>query len=62
MPMTVGKRGKKEPQTMKKIGRPRIIESPAEMERHAEEYVANCHDTLNARHDWAKPRTKDGYH
>ncbi len=29
---------------MKKIGRPRIIESPAEMERLVEEYVTKCHE------------------
>lgn len=28
----------------KKIGRPRIIESPAEMERLVEEYVTTCHE------------------
>ncbi len=29
---------------MKKIGRPRIIESPAEMECLVEEYVTKCHE------------------
>ncbi len=29
---------------MKKIGRPRIIKSPAEMERLVEEYVTTCHE------------------
>ena len=29
---------------MKKIGRPRIIESPAEMERLVAEYVTTCHE------------------
>ncbi len=34
----------REPPAMKKIGRPRIIESPAEMERLVEEYVTTCHE------------------
>ncbi len=29
---------------MMKTGRPRIIESPAEMDRRVEEYVTRCHD------------------
>ncbi len=29
---------------MKKVGRPRIIESPAEMDRLVEEYVTKCHE------------------
>ena len=29
---------------MTKTGRPRIIESPAEMERFVEEYVNKCHE------------------
>ncbi len=53
--------GRREAQARTQIGLPRIIESPAGMDRFAAEYVTNCHDTLNARHDWAKPRTKDGY-
>ena len=36
-------RGRKA-RTMKKIGRPRIIESPAEMDRLVEEYVTRCHE------------------
>ncbi|MCH8813075.1 MAG: hypothetical protein IID07_14705 [Gemmatimonadetes bacterium] len=40
---------------MKKIGRPRIIESPAEMERLVAEYVTKCQDTLNTRQDWVQP-------
>ena len=31
-------------QAVKKIGRPRIIESPAEMERLVAEYVTKCHE------------------
>ncbi len=34
----------REAQAIKKIGRPRIIESPAEMERLVEEYVTKCHE------------------
>ncbi len=34
----------REAQTIKKIGRPRIIESPAEMERLVQEYVTKCHE------------------
>lgn len=41
--------GRREAQTMTKIGRPRIIESPAEMDRHAEKYVTKCHDGLGHR-------------
>ena len=33
-----------EAQAMKKIGRPRIIESPAEMERLVKEYVTKCRE------------------
>ena len=47
-PMAAGKRGEqhrgREAQAMKKIGRPRIIESPAEMDRLVEEYVTKCHE------------------
>ena len=39
----------REAQAMRKIGRPRIIESPAEMERLVEEYVTKCHDGLGHR-------------
>ena len=42
-------------QAVKKIGRPRIIESPAEMERLVAEYVTKCQDTLNTRQDWVQP-------
>lgn len=48
MPMANSKNGEKQrgrgTQVMKKIGRPRIIESPAEMERLVEEYVTTCHE------------------
>ena len=36
-------------QVMKKIGRPRIIESPAEMERLVAEYVTRFRDGLGHR-------------
>ncbi len=36
-------------QAMTKIGRPRIIENPEEMDRHAEEYVRKSHDGLGHR-------------
>ncbi len=29
---------------MRKVGRPRIIESPAELNRLVEEYVTKCHE------------------
>ena len=34
---------------MKKIGRPRIIESPDEMDRLVEDYVTKCRDGLGHR-------------
>ena len=36
-------------QAATKIGRPRIIESPAETERLWEQYVTKCHDGLGHR-------------
>ena len=35
--------GRREAQAMTKVGRPRIIESPVEMDRLVEEYVTKCH-------------------
>ena len=39
----------REAHAMKKIGRPRIIESPDEMDRLVEDYVTKCRDGLGHR-------------